>query len=186
MRRAAPIILLLLLAPALAHALDVSGVHFDDRVTLEGTPLVLNGAGIRHATIFGIEVYAAGLYVPSRTNDASDVLGATHTRELVVVMKRDVGQDQIGPAFREAIERAAGTHVAALRSEIAAFAAWLPAMREHDRLTVSFTPSSGLVIHATSAPSTFHGGAALADAVFGMWIGQHPVEDSLRDALLGR
>lgn len=185
MRRSFAIAILVVLAPTVAHALDISGVHFDDHVTLDGTSLVLNGAGIRHVTIFGIEVYAAGLYVPSRTHDATAVLDPSHARELVAVIKRDVGRDQIGPAFREAIERAAGSHLPELRTEIAAFAAWLPAMREHDRLTVAYTPASGLVVSATSEPTSFHGSAGLAAAVFGMWLGEHAVEDSLRAALLG-
>ena len=168
-----------------ALARDVSGVHFDEQVTLDGTTLVLNGAGVRHVTIFGIEVYAAGLYVPAATHDATVVLDDATPRELVAVMKRDVGSDQIGPAFREAIERAAGTPSASLRAEIASFASWLPAMRERDRLVVTYSPEHGLVVRAPSASAPFHGSAALARAVFGMWLGTHPVEDSLRAALLG-
>lgn len=174
-----------LLFTQVALARDVSGVHFDEQLTLDGHALVLNGAGVRHVTIFGIEVYAAGLYLPATTQDAAVVLSDETPRELVAVMKRDVGSDQIGPAFRDAIEHAAGSPSATLRAEITAFAAWLPSMRNGERLVVAYTPEHGLVVRAPSAASPFHGSASLARAVFGMWLGEHPVEDSLRAALLG-
>jgi hypothetical protein len=186
MQRRLAILALLALVPSSVHALDVSGVHFADQTMLDGTRLELNGAGVRHVTIFGIEVYVAGLYVEARTTDASEILRADRSRELQLVMKRDVGHDQIGAAFREAIEHEAGARAASLRTELDAFVAWIPVMHDRDRLTVSYTPAAGLVITATSSPTPFHGTSALAEAFFGMWIGARPVEDSLHDALLGR
>lgn len=177
---------LLACVPATVHALDVSGVHLEDRITLDGAQLVLNGAGVRHVTIFGIEVYVAGLYVPSRTSDVAQILRADQPRQILLVMKRDVGHDQIGPAFRDAAANAAGSRAASLRSELDAFGAWIPAMRAGDRFTVSYTPAADLVVTSDGAPTTFRGSAELADAVFRMWIGERPVEDSLRAGLLGR
>jgi long-chain acyl-CoA synthetase len=175
-----------LLVPAGALALDVSGVRFDDHVTLEGTSLVLNGTGLRHVTIFGIEVYVAGLYVPTRGHDATEVLRADRAKQVVLVMKRDVSRDQIGTAFREAIERSAGSRTASLRTEIDAFAAWIPAMHEHDRVTASYTPASGLTVTSTASTTTFHASNDFAAALFGVWIGPHAIEDSLRDGMLAR
>ena len=174
------------LAPDSARALDVSGVHFDDHVTLDGAPLVLNGVGVRHVTVFGIEVYVAGLYVPSRTSDATEILRTDRPRQLVAVMRRDVSHDQIGPGFRSAIEQVAGSGAARLRSELDAFAAWMPSMRNGQRLTVSYTPAGALVISTTASEISFHGSADLARAFFEMWIGPRPVEDGLHDGLLGR
>jgi len=177
---------LALLAPSVGLARDVSGVHLADTVTLEGATLVLNGAGVRHVTIFGVEVYVAGLYLPTATHDASEVLRAETPREVVLVMKRDVGRDQIASAFREAIEHAAGPHASALRTELDAFVAWVPEMHDHDRMVVTYTPAHSLSVTATGAHAAVHGSAALAEAFFGMWVGSHPVEDSLRDGMLGR
>lgn len=182
----AGVLALLLLVPASVLALDVSGVHFEERTSLAGAPLVLNGVGVRHATIFGIEVYVAGLYVQSATHDSGEVLRSDRTKQIVLVMKRDVGRDQIGPAMRTAAERAAGARAASLRTELDAFGAWIPAMHARDRLIVSYTPASALSVTSTATRTTFHGSAGLAEAVFGMWVGPRPVEDSLRNGLLDR
>ena len=52
-----------LLVPALGQAatVDLSGVKLEDRVTVAGAPLVLNGAGVRYKAVF--QVYTAGLYL---------------------------------------------------------------------------------------------------------------------------
>ncbi|MFN7700307.1 MAG: chalcone isomerase family protein [Deltaproteobacteria bacterium] len=172
--------------PWAAHALDVSGVHFDDSVAVEGSTLVLNGVGTRHATIFGIEVYVAALYVPTRTSDVEAIVRPDVPRRVVLVMKRDVDAETMAHAIREGITHAAGPRAGAIASELEAFVAWCPTMREGHRMTVTFTPGANLAITATGARGAFRGSAALADAFFRMWLGSHPVEDSLRDGMLGR
>lgn len=177
---------LTLLVPVTALALDVSGVHFEDSVTVGDTTLVLNGAGTRHATIFGIEVYVAALYVPTRTTDASAIIRRDVPRQVILVMKRDVDAETMSNAIREGITNAAGSHASAISSELDTFVAWVPEMRNGNRMTVTYTPGGNLAITATGARGTFHGSAAMADAFFRMWLGSHPVEDSLRDGMLGR
>ncbi len=59
------------LTGAQAATIDVAGVKLEDRITLAGSPLLLNGAGVRYKAVF--QVYTAGLYLerkattPSRT-----------------------------------------------------------------------------------------------------------------------
>lgn len=186
MHRTFATLALCLLVPAAALALDVSGVHFEDSVTVGDTTLVLNGAGTRHATIFGIEVYVAGLYVPTRTTEASAIIRRDVARQVILVMKRDVDAETMANAIREGIRNAAGSSADAISSELDAFVAWCPEMRNGNRMTVTYVPGSNLTVTATGARGTFRGSAALADAFFRMWLGSHPVEDSLRDSMLGR
>ena len=47
--------------PASAATIELAGVQLEDKVTVAGKPLVLNGAGIRYKAIF--KVYTAGLYL---------------------------------------------------------------------------------------------------------------------------
>jgi hypothetical protein len=73
-RIAAAALLVVSLSIALARGAEVAGVALDDRVTVTGAPLVLNGAGLR--TRFLLEVYVIGLYVRARTTNADAVLAA--------------------------------------------------------------------------------------------------------------
>ena len=44
-------------------AMELKGVRMPDQITVAGQPLVLNGMGLRGATISRINVYVAGLYL---------------------------------------------------------------------------------------------------------------------------
>jgi len=52
---------------ALADA-DVDGVSFSSEVVARGHRFVLNGTALREATVFHVNVYAAGLYVERRVD----------------------------------------------------------------------------------------------------------------------
>lgn len=171
--------------PSRALARDVEGVHFDDTLTVGGQSFVLNGVGVRHATIFRVSVYAAGLYLPAASHDQAHVLAATTPKHLVAVFRRDVGRDQARDAFRDAIRAAAGSGAAAIESDITRFAAWIPAFAEGQRLTATFTPGSGITLTGSAASASFHASEAFGTALFGAWVGSHPVEDDLRRDLLG-
>ena len=51
-----------------ATAADVAGVRFDDKASLAGSELVLNGASLR--TRFMLKIYAIGLYLPLSFNSS--------------------------------------------------------------------------------------------------------------------
>ena len=58
-------------AGASAQTVEVEGVKFEPTAQVGGAALQLNGAGVRTRAIF--KVYAAGLYVPQKTNAAAAV-----------------------------------------------------------------------------------------------------------------
>lgn len=176
---------LLLSLPGRALARDIEGVHFDDTLTVGGQSYVLNGVGVRHATIFRVSVYAAGLYLPSASHDQSHILATSTPKHLIAIFRRDVGRDQARDAFRDSIRNAAGSGAAAIEGEITRFAAWIPAFAEHQRLVATFTPGSGIELSASAASAHLHANEAFGTAVFGMWVGSHPADDELRRGLLG-
>jgi hypothetical protein len=187
--RAIPVILaaaaaaLVLRAP-ISRAADVSGVRFADRVTLDTGSLVLNGVGVRRATVFKVRVYAAGLYVRETTREASEVLRADRPKYLVAVMLRDVSRQDSVPVFREGIQRSAGSDAAAIRAESVAFEGWIPSMREGQSLSVAFSPESGVLVRSTAKAEAFRGSARFGTALFGVWVGPHAADADLRAGLL--
>lgn len=82
------------------HARECLGVRLPDRVSVEGTTLVLNGMGVREATVFQVDVYVAALYLEQRSNDAAAILGTEAKRRVIMHFVRDVGRDDA----REGIE----------------------------------------------------------------------------------
>jgi hypothetical protein len=169
-----------LLLCALAGA-ELDGVRFEDRVTLEETELVLNGAGMRLATIFNIKAYAAALYVPRKTKDAAEILRAETPKQVIMVFRRDVPKNRAAKTFRE--------HVAANASktitrELESLEQWIPDFARGDRLTVTCLPGSGVTITASNKKESLRGSAEFGTALLSMWIGPKPVDEDLRTAML--
>ena len=77
--------LLLLVAVFLglpAVAGQLAGVTLPDQVSVRGQTLVLNGLGLREATVLMVNVYVAGLYVEIKSSDPDVILKADRTKQL--------------------------------------------------------------------------------------------------------
>src|SRR5881392_307176 len=86
-----------------AFAAEVAGVKLDDKMSLGGQEVVLNGAGIR--TKFMVKVYVGSLYVPAKATSAAAVY-AKAPRRVQLKMLRDVGSDQMVDALVDGVKQA--------------------------------------------------------------------------------
>ena len=84
-------------------AAEVGGVKLDDKMSVGGQELVLNGAGIRTKVMF--KVYVGSLYVPAKANTAAAVY-AKAPRRVQLNMLRDVGADQMVEALVDGVKQA--------------------------------------------------------------------------------
>src|SRR5215467_1605077 len=80
---------------------DVGGIRLDDKTSVAGQELVLNGAGVRTRLVF--KVYVASLYLPRRANDLAAVL-AQSPRRIQLTMLRGLSADQFADALNEGLE----------------------------------------------------------------------------------
>ena len=80
-----------------AHAADVAGVRFDDRSTVAGSDLALNGAGLR--TRFMLKVYAMGLYLPRRADTPDTIATLAGPKRIQIVTLRDLTAEQFADAL---------------------------------------------------------------------------------------
>lgn len=116
----------LLLATALAAVLPTDAalaaacrsVRFADSVDVDGRALVLNGLGLRLATLLEVKVYVAALYVATPSRDASRVLAAGAPKRLELHFLRDVDADDLKAAWDEGFARNASAQLPALRAPV--------------------------------------------------------------------
>ena len=79
-------------------AVQVGSSQFADKLTKEGTELVLNGAGLRE--IFFVDVYSAGLYLSQKSNDANTVITMKGPKSVRLVLERDVDAADFADALK--------------------------------------------------------------------------------------
>ena len=173
---------------AQAAPLTVAGVPHEERITVAGTPLVLNGAGVRYKAVF--QGYTAGLYLTARTGTTDGVLSAAGPKRLTITMLRDIDSAELGKLFSRGMED---------NVDRAAFARLIPGVlrmsqifADHKKLNkgdtfhIDWVPGTGTVItikgQVEGAPfkePEFH------NALMRIWLGNKPADWQLKDALLG-
>lgn len=176
-------ILAALSAPATAG--ERAGITMPDSIQVAGKKLVLNGLGVREATMFNVNVYVAGLYLERRSKSAGEILAADEIRVLHLRFVRDVGRKDVTSSFQEGFEKNARDAVPAIRPQIAQFLGWLPSFKDGSSLTLTYVPGEGTRV---AVNGTFKGTIAGADfgrALFSIWLGPKPPNKGLQKGLLG-
>ena len=170
-----------------SQAAEVGGIKFDDTTKVAGKELKLNGLGIR--TKFIVKVYAAGLYLPEKKNTAAEVLKLEGPRRVTLVMMRDISSDDFGKAFMDGlndnVDKAEKSRLVAQISKFGEMFALLESLKKGDVLHLDWTGSAtqcelnGKKIGEPVPDLAFY------NAVLRIWLGDKPVDRSLKPALLG-
>lgn len=170
-----------------APAAEVAGVTLADTETLASAPLVLNGAGVRKRAFF--QVYAIGLYLPKKSAGAAEAIAAPGPKRIAIHMLRDVGADQFGEALVEGMRNNHNeAQMKALEPRIAQLNALMAEMKEARkgmRITLDQVAGGTQMSVEGKASGKPIAGDDFYRALLGIWLGERPVQDDLKRALLG-
>jgi hypothetical protein len=161
-----------------AHAREVAGVIVPDQIQVEGKPLKLNGMGVRKKMMF--KVYVAALYLESPTGDAQAAIHADERKQVEMVVLRDLSRDQIARAVRDGIAGNAKASLPAISERLDRFAAALTDRKQGEHMSITYVPGKGILV-----ASAVIEGKDFADALLSVWLGEHPADNDLKQALLG-
>jgi len=179
-----PLFALLVSIPSLAG--EKGGVTLPDHVTVAGKSLVLNGMGVREATIIKIDLYVAGLYLENKSQDGRSILASKGPKRLVLKFVRDVDQEDVQKSLTEGFRRNSASALPALHERIDRFNAWIPSMAKGESLAFSYLPTRGIEVNVNGSIKGIIAGDDFATALFSIWLGPHPPNPSLKSGLLGR
>ncbi|NND49752.1 MAG: hypothetical protein HKN60_05825 [Rhizobiales bacterium] len=167
-----------------AQSAVCAGVDLPDTLEREEL-LVLNGMGIRIATIFNFHMYVAGLYVPEPQTDPESIIGVDQSRVLVMVFLRDVSQRTMRKAIAEAIEvNAADRDMSTVIDQLSIVPEVLPEVNEGQALIFDYAPGYGTAVMLDGETIANIEGDAFASALFSLWLGV-PANEELKVGLLG-
>ena len=168
-------------------AAEVSGIKVDDKATVGGQELVLNGAGMR--TRLFIKVYVGALYVPQKTNNTQGVVGPNQPRRMTLALQRDIGADQLLEALRAGLaENNSQADLDAIKPQVDQFATIFKSVGEAkagQMLVIDYIPAEGTRVSLDGAVKGTIAGEAFNKALVSTWLGDKPVQESLKKALLG-
>ncbi len=169
--------------------ITVADVKYEETISVQGKPLLLNGAGIRYKAVF--KVYTAGLYLEKKAQAPQDIQALKGPKRLRIVMLREIDSAELGKLFSRGVED---------NMDRAAFSKLVPGIMrmsqifsDHKKLLpgeefmIDWIPGTGTVLTVKGQvqgepfkePEFFN-------ALMGIWLGPQPVDWKIKDALLGK
>lgn len=177
---------------ATGYAADKSpATQIASQIALGTSDLPLMGTGV--ATYLWFDVYDAALYAPART-PAANILNATTPKALVLSYHHAVSVADIVKASWKALdEQYAGPARERLKPKIDALQAAMQDVKPGDRYELTWQPAANeaanperatlQLVYNGKALFTSHD-ADLAQAYFGIWLGEPPLSPQLKADLL--
>jgi hypothetical protein len=174
-----------------AHAaapITLENQTFPAVATVAGTPLQLNGVGLRAALIY--KVYLAGLYLPEKAATGPAVFAETGPKRLQVRMLMDGPSGEFAKAFTGGIaKRTPADQVAAMQDRISAFDRTLRSVgnvHKGDVVNLDYAPGTGLTMTVNGKPCGAPvPGADLYAALLQIFVGDRPVDARMKAGMLG-
>jgi hypothetical protein len=174
------VVVLCALAAGAAPARQIKGVQFPDVTQVEGTELKLMGVGVRNKWF--VDVYVAALYVADPARDAL----AEQPRQMKLFMLRDLGRDQVGEAIRQGFEKNSTRDMPKLKERLDRLMTALTDVKKGEALVLTYEPEKGTTVTGRGKVLTRIEGRDFGDALFAVWLGRNPVDESLKRGLLGK
>jgi hypothetical protein len=169
-----------------AYALEVGGVKLPDTLSAGGKNLVLNGAGIR--TKFFIKVYVAGLYLGQKGSNAQAIVNADEVMAVrLQVISGLVDSKKMEKATMEGFESATDGNIAPIKAQIDQFMGltFKEKTAVNDYFDFINVPGKGVEVYKNGTLKGTIEGLAFKKALYGIWLGDKPVQADLKDLMLG-
>lgn len=168
-------------------ARDIADISFSEQVSVEGIEkqLLLNGAGIRYKFFF--KIYVGALYLPAKQNSADEILKSSQANRVVMHFLYDeVEKEKLVNAWLEGFEENVEDAVfKTVKDRLNNFNAMFSDMHKGDVVLLDYIPEQGTRVTIKGVQKGFIKGEDFNQALLSVWLGEEPVTDELKDAMLG-
>jgi len=169
------------------QALEVAEIRLADKVQVSGAQLHLNGAGIRSKFFF--KIYVGALYLTQKQSSAEAVITDGQVHRVALHMLSEMSSEKLLDAFNEAIkENHTPAELAPLHVQMTMLKEIFSKVKEvkpGDAIFIDFLPGSGTRISFNGVSQGVIPGPSFYRALLKVWLGDKPVQDDLKKAMLG-
>jgi len=167
-----------------AYAATLAGVSFPDQTTVADKTVVLNGLGVRTATMLKVKVYVIGLYLESKSSDPQSIIESGGNKRIAMHFVHDVSADKLRGGWTEGFQDNTAD-VAGIADEIDKFNASMRDVKSGDSIVLDFAGDSvDVLVNDTRIDSI--AGKAFQQALLAIWLGPKPPNEELKQGILGR
>ncbi len=172
----------------IAQAVEVEGVKFDDTVKIGTSDLVINGTGVRRK--FG-KRYVMALYLPAKTGDANAVLAGKGAKRVVIRLTKDVSGETFADALSKGMENNnTEAEMTAVKDRLKQWSETVIALGEvkaDSIILIDWIPEKGTQLSVNGQVKGKEvAGEDFYRALLRVWLGKDPVQDDIKQGLLGK
>lgn len=166
-------------------AVTIDGITFNDTTSVNSKELVLNGIGIRKATILKIKVYYGALYLAQKAQTSEAFLNDSEPKQIVMHFVRNVNVKDLKQTYKDAFTAANKETHASMAATFEQFNAQFEKnMQKGERMIFTFT-TEGVSLKIGDTQGATIGDDNFAKAILRMWF-VNPQDQGLTDGLLGK
>jgi hypothetical protein len=169
--------------PLAAGAVEIADIKFEKQFRASETGLEIRGVGLlRYLGVF--KAYAGAFYLEEGApiNQAL----ADRAKRIEVEYLRSFKGEDFGPATVKMMEKNVDkTTIEKLRQQIDYHNSLYEDVDPGDRYALTYIPGRGTELSLNGEPKGIIEGADFANALFSIWIGQQPIDESFKRQIMG-
>ncbi|HQJ09357.1 MAG TPA: chalcone isomerase family protein [Deltaproteobacteria bacterium] len=167
------------------YAVEIGGVNVPESISAAGKTLVLNGAGARSK--YMMKVYVVGLFLPQKNNNAQAILNADEPQAVrLIITSGLITSAKMEESVREGFQKSTNGNIAPIKSQIENFInVFKEPIKKGDVYELAYVPGKGVEVMKNGVAKSTVPGIEFKKALFGIWIGDKPAQDSLKKEMLG-
>lgn len=166
-----------------AWSAEREGVRFPDTQVVSGKTLLLNGLGVREATIFKVDVYVAALYLQKKCTTSEEALAQPGPKQIDMQFVRDVGKEDLTKAWKEGFDKNCAESCQTLLPALNKLNTLMTEIKKGQRMSFIFYKDK-VTVGLDGKSLGIVEGTNVSPVLMRLWIGQPP-NAGLKAGLLG-
>ena len=169
-----------------AESTEIGGVDVPHTLEVKDTELTLNGGGERNRWF--MHIYTASLYLEEPSTDAEAIISEDRPKAITLditsgMINRDRMVGSVEDGFDQAMDGDTSSIQAHIDELITAFG---DEIDEGDLIELIYLPGDGVTVrHNGELVGEVEGDDTFKEALFTIWLGDDPAQDSLKEGMLG-
>lgn len=169
----------------LVQAKEFNGIEIADSIQVEKQTLSLNGAGIRSK--FFLNIYVGALYLNEMSSDADKLIAADEAMTIrLYITSSLIDGEKMSEATLDGFVKSTGGNLGPIQKEVELIiGAFRDDVKDNDVFDLQYVPNIGVSVVRNGEVKVVVPGLEFKKALFGIWLSDDPVQDNLKEGMLG-
>lgn len=165
---------------------QIGGIKLNNTMTYGAIKMPLNGAGIREK--YWLNMYVGSLYVKTKTTDPSAIINANEAMAIQInIISSMITPSRMEESITEGFEKSTKGKTEAIKTRIEELkSVFREGIKVGDVFVLLYDPTQGTRVYKNGKVMRVIQGLDFKKALFGIWLSDDPVQDDLKEAMLGR